>query len=159
MRTPITLKGARPLAPLFAAALVAAGLSGCADLQRATAAYAPAPVNVESPVAAAVVAATTGPVPKMDFRDVPQKPETRVELSPFQWRRVVQNLARTGDDVNVWSAENPAMVPNTTEAFNQASLKALNYNPADLPPEDQALRTEAWAQSLRVKSAPPPPPH
>ena len=157
MRTPILPKGA-PLPALLAASLLAAGLGGCADLQRATSGFAPAPVNVESPVAAAVVAAETGPVPNMSFRDVPAKAEGRVELTPFQWRRVVQTMARSGEDVNTWAAENPAMNPTTTESFNAASLKALRYDPNDLPPEDQAQRTEAYAASVRAKGAAPPPP-
>lgn len=159
MRTPIVVKGARAGAVLAAALLVTAGLAGCADLQRATASYGPAPVNVESPVAAAVVAAEQGPVAYPSFRDVPQKVEGRAELTPFQQRRVVQTLSRSGDDVSTWAAENPAMAPNTTDAFNTASLKALKYDPADLPPEDQGLRTEAFAQGVRAKAAPPAPPH
>ncbi len=155
MRTPIVSKGA----VLAAAALAAVGLTGCADLQRATASIAPDPVNVESPVAAAVVAAEQGPLPNMGFRDVPPKPDTTGALTPFQQRRVVQTLARSGEEVNVWATENPVMIPTTTEAFNAASLKALHYDPADLPPEDQAERTEAYAASMRAKAAAPPPPH
>lgn len=142
-------------AALLAAAL---GMGGCADLSRATAALGPAPLNVESPVAPAVQAAETQPVPFPSFRDVPTRIAAKDQPTPYAWNRTVQGLNRSGGELDTWTQENPALAPTTTEAFNDSALKALKYDPRDIPPEDQAARSEAFANSLRAGATPPAPP-
>ena len=153
MRTLVPSKSA-----ILAAVFACAGLGACADLQRATQAYAPAPVNVESPVAAAVVAAQTGPVPTPSFRDVPPKVVLTNQPTAFQWRRTIDALNRSGDDVTAWATENPSLAATSTDAFNTAAIKALKYTPADAPPENQAQISEGFAQGGRKDAAAPPPP-
>lgn len=153
MRTHVIRIGA-----MFAGLCAAAALAGCADFARATASYGPAALNVESPVASAVQAAQTQPMRFPSFRDVPPVVATADLRTPLQWSRTVQALNRDGSAINVWAQENPSLAPTTTTAFNDAALKELKYNAGDVPPADQALRSEGYANSLRTEAAPPPAP-
>jgi hypothetical protein len=138
--------------------IAAAGLTGCADLGRATAAWGPASLNVESPAAPAVQAAQTQPMRFPSFRDVPPRVALKDQRSGLEWSRDVQGLNRSGAALNAWAQENPSMAPTTADSFNASALAALKYDPADVPPEDQAARTEAFANSVRDQATPPPPP-
>ena len=153
MRTHVIRIGAIP-----AVISAAAALAGCADFTRATAAYGPAALNVESPVASAVQAAQTQPLAFPTFRDVPPVVAVSEQRTPLQWSRTVQGLNRDGTAINVWAQENPTLAPDTTTAFNNAALKELKYNAADVPPLDQAARSEGYANRLRTEAAPPPAP-
>lgn len=153
MRTHVLSKGA-----LFAALFCGAGVTGCADLQRATQAYQPAAVNVESPVAATVIAAQTAPLPTPSFRDVPPKVETAGLPTPFQWSRTVQQMNRSGGDITVWIDENPSLAETTTDVFNAGALKELKFSLSDAPPPEQAQISEGFAQGSRTAAAAPPPP-
>jgi len=153
MRTHPIRFGAIPAA-LFAVA----GLAGCADFERATAAWGPAALNVESPVAPAVQAAQTQPMGFPSFRSVPPALAAVDQRTPLQWSRTVQGLNREAGQLTTWAQENPSLAPTTTAAFNDSALKELKYNAADAPPVDQATQSEAFANSLRTQAAPPPAP-
>jgi hypothetical protein len=145
---------------IVSAAVLAGGtaLSGCADFARATADLRPAAVNVESPVAPAVLAAQTAPVAYPRFADIPLAPPAADNRTAFEWRRTVQTLSRDGGDVTAWAQANPVIAPDTTAAFNAGALKELKFSLSDAPPEDQPTRTDAWAQGQRGEAAAPAPP-
>ena len=153
MRTHVIRIGA-----MLAGLCAVAALAGCADFTRATAVWGPAALNVESPVAPAVQAAQTQPMRSPTFRDVPPAITASEQRTALQWSRTVQALNRDGAEINVWAQENPSLAPDTTAAFNTAALKDLKYSAADVPPADQAARSEGYANSLRTEAAPPPAP-
>ena len=88
------------------------------------------------------------------FSDIPAAPQNLP--TPAQWAAKVQAVEAQGEVIGRWPAANPAVVTDPT--IDAARLQALTrVDPADIPPPDQAARTEAFAESVRQTMIPPPP--
>ena len=113
------------------------------------------PVDPNSPVAKDVIEASRHPGPYPSFADIPEVP---TDIRPVsEWRAAVLDLkhrqARLG-------AEAGALPPALTDTDAYAALhrSKAGAQPTDIPPEDAEQRTRAYAQSLRERATPPPPP-
>jgi hypothetical protein len=142
--------------PLFAAsafALCAILLAGCADFGRVAALKLP-PVNPESPVAAQVQAAADRDYPYPSFRDVPSKPKDLPTAG--QVKSSVAGLVQNRIGQERWAAANPPMVSGG-QAFAAEAQARVPVAVREVPPPDQAARSEAAAAQLRAAAAAPPP--
>ncbi len=137
------------IAPVLGAAL---GVSGCADLRHASGPVADG-VNVESPVAPAVLAATRARLVTPSFRDVPPAP--RNTPSPAALKARVEAQVAERDRLDGWIAVHPA--GGSDQAGFLSTSRAAASQGGEAPVADQTPTAEAWAAQTRRAAAPPPP--
>lgn len=137
------------LAPMLGAVLA---VDGCADLRHASGPVADG-VNVESPVAPAVLAATRARLVTPSFRDVPPAP--RNTPSPAALKARVEAQVAERERLDSWIAAHPAG-GGDQQGFLSASRAAASQG-GQAPAADDTATAEAWAAQTRRAAAPPPP--
>ena len=135
---------------LAAGGLAAVTLAGCADVRRS---LTPAPVNVESPVAAQVQSASTRSYVLPRLTDVPPPPKN---VPPAAYVKVdVIGMVRCRRAVDSFPLSHPPLSGGAAQfAANERGL--ADMDPADIPPANQAQLSDAAAVELRAYAAPPP---
>jgi len=89
------------------------------------------------------------------FASIPQAPgDVR---SVEGWNIAVQGTQAERQQLLAQTAPGTFSLTNT-EGFIAAERSTLAYNPADVPPADQAAISTAWANKMRVRATPPPRP-
>ncbi len=133
--------------------LAGIALCGCADFSRATR-LIPAPVNPESPIAPAAIAASRENYAYPRFSQVPPRPKDLP--TPAQLKTTVVGVAHERRDVIGWTGANPAMVGDTD---SYAAKQKTELAPEMIQPVDPAHAgaMEAYAAKQREAAAPPPP--
>ena len=128
-------------------------LGGCVDLRRATA-LGPGGVNVESPVAPQVLAASRARLTPPRFSEVPPAP---IDVRPAPVFKAAVN-GQVGERRRLlgWVAANPPLTSGT-ESFAERNRRVAATGGAP-PPLDQSAATEAFAAKVREAAKPPPPP-
>jgi len=143
----------RTLAPALAAGLTlllaGAGLSGCADLRRAT--FLP-PVNPESPVAAAVAVGARRNFMTPAFTNVPPAPKN-MPTAPVV-KTAVFTMVGCRRSFERWTRLNPAMVDDTA-GFAALEQAKVDTNPADVPTKAQDEASQALAEQMKAYASPP----
>ena len=87
------------------------------------------------------------------FADVPPVPTDL--RTPAQWAQLVRQLEGRGAQVGAWPQRNPAWLTDPEgDARRLQALTALA--PEDRPRPDQGKLTEAFAETLRQRTVPPP---
>jgi len=87
------------------------------------------------------------------FADLPAPPQNL--RAPAQWAEAVQAVETRGAVGGSWPARNPAWI--TDVPGDAARLQSqTRLQAGDIPPADQRQRTEAFAQTLRQRTDPPP---
>ena len=119
----------------------------------------PDPIDPNSPVAAQAKAVSKAHYATPSFRNVPPQP-TDVRAPAVYKSDVVNNVvARRG--LERWAAANPPLTTDSTEGFAEAGRAALApalAAQASLPSDEGTADTEAFAEVLRKRATPPPPP-
>ena len=140
--------GRRP-SGLAAVGLAAVAVAGCADVRRA---LTPAPVNVESPVAAQVQSASTRSYTLPRLTDVPPTPKD-VPAAPYVKNDVIA-MVRCRRAVDSFPLAHPPLSGGAEQfATNERGL--ADINPADVPPSNQVQLSDTAAAELRAYAAPP----
>lgn len=139
---------ARPAAAMrsaYACAL-AALLAGCAATPFST-----APVPAESAVAAAVTDGARADRAYPEFCDIPPKPDD--VRPPREWARAVAAVEQERADLFAATAPSTWTLDGT-DAFAARAQAAVKPPPI----AGESGNTEAFAQDLRDRATPPPPP-
>jgi hypothetical protein len=144
----------RSAALLAIAAGLAVGASACVLPSKVRNA-SNSPIDPNSPVARDVAYASKHPGPYPSFSDIPSLPD---DLRPASaWRAAVMDTQRRRAELDAQVAALPP--PQTgTEAYAAQHRAKLAGESGDAAPPDAAQQTEAFAQSLRERATPPPPP-
>jgi hypothetical protein len=125
------------------------GLSGCADLRRAS--FLP-PVNPESPVAAQVEVGARRNFQTPAFTNVPPAPKN-VPSAPAV-KSAVFTLVGCRVSFQTWKRQNPAMVSDTS-GFAVVERARVDSNPADVPTKAQDAASQAYAEQMKAYASPP----
>ncbi|MGE5566342.1 MAG: hypothetical protein ACM3YN_09350 [Parcubacteria group bacterium] len=137
---------------LFSAAGLMA-LAACVSVPNEP--YANAAVDQNSSAAAQVAAQASQNAPFPTFASIPQAPgDVR---SVEGWNIAVTASEAERQQLLAEVAPSTFSLANT-EGFIAAQRAAIDYNPADVPPADQAARSAAWAKAMRARATPPPRP-
>ena len=128
-------------------------LSGCSDFRRA-AALDGGGVNVESPVAPAVLAATRARLVTPRFSDIPPAPRNTPPPAAFRARIDQQVAARTS--LERWADAHPAPTADA-EGFAARGRAGAALGGA-APADGAAAAADAYAARMRAAAVPPPPP-
>ena len=129
-------------------AAAAAGLSACATPDTTPA--EPIPEEVARRLESVRGERTAFP----RFENIPAAPTNL--RTPAQWAQVVNALEERGERVGSWPQRNPAWITDP-EADARALQARTRVAPEDMPRADQLQRTEAFANTLRARTVPPPP--
>jgi hypothetical protein len=128
-------------------------LSACVGIPNEP--YANAAVDGNSSAARQVSAAAAQDAPYPTFADIPQAPgDVR---SVEGWNIAVQGTEAERARLLAETAPGTFSLTNT-EGFIAAMRGELAYDPADVPPADQAAISAAWANKMRDRATPPPRP-
>jgi len=117
--------------------------------------YANAAVDQNSAASAQVAAQAAQSTQFPTFASIPQAPgDVR---SAEGWNIAV--TAVDADRARLLAETAPGTFSLTdTEGFAAAVRSTIAYDPADVPPADQAARSAAWAKQMRERATPPPRP-
>ncbi len=137
----------RPAARL-AGALAGLGLVGCASNPLAT-----APLDPNSPVAGQVAALAHQNGPYPTFAAMPQMPTDQRPVKA--WGRSAEQIAAAGRALERETADSTWTLTGT-ESFAASARRMAG--PAPTGPESTTAATEAYANELRKRATPPPPP-
>jgi hypothetical protein len=151
MRGPSIASGA-PLAAVLALLVWGAvGLSGCADVRRAT--FLP-PVNPESPVAAQVEVGSRRSFQTPAFTNVPPAPKN-VPAAPVV-KTAVFTMVGCRVAFQTWKRQHPAMVSDSL-GFAAVERAKVDTNPADVPTKADDVASQAYAEQMKAYASPPAP--
>lgn len=117
--------------------------------------YGEAPVDPNSPAAAAIAAETAQATTWPRFGDIPQLP-TDVR-TPAEWRLAVNSTEQARAELVRATAPSTFSLSGT-EAFAERVRAMVGFDPADVPTAADAAATEAWAAAMRARATPPPRP-
>lgn len=141
---------AAPARGTAAALALAAGLAGCADVQRA---IETPRINPESPVAPQVAAGADRDYAFPRLRDVPPVPRNLPQAPDVKSQ--VGGLVTCRRAMTGYVVGHPPL--SGQPALFAADARAVaNITAADIPPPDSAAKAEAFAAQLRAEAAPPP---
>jgi hypothetical protein len=129
--------------------VLAAGLAGCADVQRA---METPRINVESPVAAEVAAGADRNYATPLLRDVPPVPKNLPQ--PGDVKGQVAALVACRRAMAGYVVDHPPL-SGEPAAFAANARAVAAITEADVPPADSAAKAEAFAAQLRAEAAPP----
>lgn len=117
--------------------------------------YADAPVDPNSPAAAAIQAQAARDAGFPSFESIPEVPtDLRTDEG---WRLAVTEVE--DDRVALLNATAPSTWSlSGTEAFAERMRDLIDFDASDVPPAGQAAETEAWAAAMRARATPPPRP-
>ncbi len=142
------------LAGLAVVVGLAAGVGGCA-LPGKVRGLTNLSVDPNSPVAKDVLYASRHPGPYPHFTDIPEVPTDVRPVS--EWRTAVLDLKQRKAVLDTQVAALPP-VRTDTEAYAATHRAKAGVQPSEIPPLDAAQLTQSYAQSLRERATPPPPP-
>jgi hypothetical protein len=138
-------------AMLLTLVVIAAGLSGCADVSRALS-LDPGGVDPSSPIAAKAVAASRGRYDIVEFRNIPPVPTDVLSAADVK-SRVAGMVDVRRDLARKTAALPPAQ--SDTEGFSQRTRDPLLARNLAPPAADQDAQTQAYVERLRAISLPP----
>jgi hypothetical protein len=133
----------------FAVLAAGGGLSGCADLRRAT--FLP-PVNPESPVAAQVEVGARRSFQTPAFTNVPPEPKN-IPSAPLV-KTAVFTMVGCRVTFQTWKRQNPAMVSDTS-GFAVVERAKVDSDPADVPTKAQDAASQTYAEQMKAYASPP----
>lgn len=140
-------------ARLLLSAAGALALAGCISVPNEP--YANASVDPDSTAAAQVAAQAAANAPYPTFAGIPEAPGDIRSVE--SWNTAVQGTE--AERVQLLAETAPSTFSLTdTAGFAAAMRGVIAYNPADVPPADQAARSAAWAKQMRDRATPPPRP-
>lgn len=117
--------------------------------------YANAAVDQNSSAAAQVADGAAQNAPFPTFASIPQAPgDVR---SVEGWNIAVSGTEAERAQLLAETAPSTFSLTNT-EGFIAEQRSTIAYNPADVPPADQAAISTAWAKAMRARATPPPRP-
>lgn len=134
----------------FTPALVlACALGGCVDLPKLV--FSPPPIDLTSPIAKDVLAASNAKRPYPKFTEVP--PTTPTDIRPVSaWSRNIYDTLLLRRQQEALEALYPQTLFDT-----QAWADAQKAYAAPPPPPDQSAQTEDYAKAQRERAKPPSP--
>ncbi len=144
------------LRTVSAAALLAAGLGGCANLNSFS--MGPLPVPADSPVAIAAREAARNPGPYPTFAAIPKADPNDKGPAPGVVGSPQANAAleAAGNSLRTAAAGSQAFSQASIDAYAAQQQAIANSVPA--PPESAAADADAFARAARARATPPPPP-
>lgn len=143
----------RTSARLLFSAAGAMTLAACVSIPNEP--YANAAVDQDSSASAQIAAQAAQNAPFPTFGSIPQAPgDVR---SVEGWNIAVQGTEAERARLLAETAPGTFSLTNT-EGFIAAMRGELAYDPADVPPADQAAISAAWANKMRDRATPPPRP-
>jgi hypothetical protein len=117
--------------------------------------YANAAVDQDSAASSQIAAQAARNAPFPTFGSIPQAPgDVR---SVEGWNIAVQGTEAERAQLLADTAPGTFSLANT-EGFIAAMRGEIAYDPADVPPADQAAKSAAWAKAMRERATPPPRP-
>jgi hypothetical protein len=132
----------------------AASACGCVVLPANMRGASSLPVEPNSPVARDVKAAAEHPGPYPKFAQIPKVP--RNVRPPSAWRAAVASVEHSRAKLESEVAALPP--PQTDTAGFAAATQARAPTSAEAPGPNSEAQTEAYAEALRERATPPPPP-
>jgi len=140
---------------LLLCAASASLLCACVSLPDVVEPYAAAPVDLNSPAAAAIQSKARTQTEFPSFADIPQVPaDLRTDEG---WRQVVRGTEADREQLLAQTAPSTFSL-NDTDAFTERARAAIGYDPSDVPTATEAAESEAWARAMRARATPPPRP-
>jgi hypothetical protein len=134
------------------AAIAAASLGACANLESFS--IGELPVPEDSPVAVAVRDAARDPGPFPTFAAIPDARRSEQDLTRRAEERA--NLDRLVLEMQAIAAALPPVDSSDIEAF--AAEARATFDGIEPPPADATAEIEAFARAARARATPPPPP-